>query len=111
LALATTLSALANMLLLLWFLRRKIGPFGGRGISLCGIKSLAASIPMTAAVYYACQWADWSLSGNKLTKLLVLGGAIGSGVLVYAAVASLLRSDEALEMISILRKRLGRKGA
>ena len=48
LALATTLSALANMLLLLWFLRRKIGPFGGRRILFCGIKSLAASIPMTA---------------------------------------------------------------
>jgi putative peptidoglycan lipid II flippase len=111
LALATTLSALANMLLLLWFLRRKIGPFGGRGIMLCGIKALAASLPMTVAVYYACQWTDWSLAGNKLTKLLVLGGAIGSGVFVYAVVARLLRSDEAMEMISVLRKKLGCNGA
>ena len=110
LALATTLSALVNMLLLLWFLRRKIGPFGGRGIIICGIKSLAASIPMIVAVYYACQWTDWSLSGHKLTKLLVLGGAIGSGILVYAAVVRLLRSNEALDMISILRKKLGRNG-
>jgi len=111
LALATTLSALANMLLLLWFLRRKIGPFGGRGIGLCGIKSLAASIPMAGAVFYACRLTDWSLSGHKPAKLLVLGGAVGSGIFVYAAVARLLRSDEALELISILRRKLGRNGS
>jgi hypothetical protein len=63
---------------------------------------------MTVAVYYACQWADWSLSGHKLTKLLVLGGAIGSGIFVYAVAARLLRSDEALEMFSVLRRKLGR---
>ncbi|MBC8017929.1 MAG: murein biosynthesis integral membrane protein MurJ [Verrucomicrobia bacterium] len=111
LALATTLSALVNMLLLLWFLRRKIGSFGGRRIISCGLKSLVASIPMTVAVYYACQWTDWSQSGHKLTKLLVLGGAIGSGIFVYAVVVRLLRSNEALEMISILRRKLGRNKA
>jgi putative peptidoglycan lipid II flippase len=111
LALATTLSALANMLLLLWLLRRKIGPFGGRGILSSGIKSLAASIPMVVVVYYACQWTDWSLAGHKLSKLCVLGGAIGSGVLVYAVLARVLRSNEALEMISILMRKLGRNGA
>ncbi len=111
LALATTLSALANMLLLLWFLRRKIGRFGGRGILTSGLKSLVASVPMAAVVYCACQYNDWSLTGHKLTKLLVLGGAIGAGVLVYAAAARLVRSDEALEMVAILRKKLGRTRA
>jgi len=110
LALATTLSALVNMLLLLWFLRRKIGPFGGRSIIICGIKSLAASIPMTATVYYACQWLDWSQSGHKPIKLLVLGGAIASGVLVYVALVRVLRSNEALEMFSLISKKLGRGG-
>jgi putative peptidoglycan lipid II flippase len=110
LALASTLSALANMLLLLWFLRRKIGPFGGRKIISCGVKALSASIPMAVVVFYACRWVDWSQSGHKMTKLLVLGGAIGSGALVYAAVVRLLRSDEALEMIAILRRKLGRSG-
>jgi putative peptidoglycan lipid II flippase len=110
LALATTLSALANMLLLLWLLRRKIGPFGGRQIVSCGAKALAASIPMAVVVFYACRWVDWSHSGHKFTKLFVLGGAIGCGVLVYAAVARLLRSEEALEMIAIIRKKLARSG-
>jgi putative peptidoglycan lipid II flippase len=108
LAMATTLSALANMLLLLGLLRRKIGSFGGRGILSSGIKSLFASIPMALVVFYACRLADWSLSGHKLTKLFVLSAAIGSGVVVYAVLVRLLRSNEALEIISILRRKLGR---
>jgi len=106
LALATTLSALVNMLLLLWLLRRKIGSFGGRGVILSGVKSLAASIPMTVVVYYACHWTDWSLSGHKLTKLFVLGGAVGAGVIVYAVVARLLRSSEALELSALFMRKL-----
>jgi putative peptidoglycan lipid II flippase len=109
LALATTLSALVNMLLLLWLLRRRIGPFGGRGVALSGLKALAASLPMGLLVYYACQWTDWSLSGHKLTKTLVLGGAVAAGVLVYAGLSRLLRSSEAIEMGTMLRRKMGRK--
>lgn len=108
LALATTLSALGNMLLLLWFLRRKIGAFGGRGIMQCGVKSLAASLPMAVTVWYLCRFADWSLAGHKATKGLVLGGAIVAGVAIYVVCVRLLRSEEALEALSLLKKKLGR---
>lgn len=111
LALATTLSALANMALLLWLLRRKLGPFGGRRIMRSGLKALLASLPMSMVVYYGCQWADWSLSGHKLTKALVLGGAVVSGVVVYAAVTRLLRSEETLELGAIIKRKLGRRAA
>ena len=109
LALATTLSALVNMLLLLWFLRRKIGSFGGRGIISSGVKSLLASLPMCLTVYYACLQIDWSQSGHKVIKFFVLGGAVAIGIVVYAVAARVLRSNEALEMVSILRRKLGRK--
>ena len=108
LALASTLSALFNMLLLIWFLRRKIGPFGGRLIIISGIKALVASLPMAVAVFYICRLADWSLYGHKLTKMLVLGSAITIGLLMYVGVARLLRSDEALEVFAIVRKKFGR---
>src|SRR6185369_14666624 len=52
LALASTLSACCNMLMLLWFLRRKIGPFGGRRILVSALKSVTAALPMAMAVYY-----------------------------------------------------------
>jgi putative peptidoglycan lipid II flippase len=97
------------MLLLLWFLRRKIGPFGGRGIVTSGVKALAASLPMGVVVYYVCRLTDWSLDGHKLSKLLVLGGAISAGLLVYAAAARIVRSDEAIELSGLIRNKLGRR--
>jgi putative peptidoglycan lipid II flippase len=110
LALATTLSALVNMLLLLWFLRSKIGSFGGRLIAVSGVKALCASLPMGIIVFYACRMTDWSCSGHKLDKALVLGTAVTVGICVYALFARLLRSQEALAMTSMIRRRFGRKG-
>jgi putative peptidoglycan lipid II flippase len=108
LALATSLAALGNMLLLLWYLRRKIGAFGGRGIMLCGLKSLAASLPMAAAVWYLCGFVEWSLPGHKLFKGGCLGGAIATGVVLYVVSARLLRSGEALEALKLIRRKVAR---
>ena len=108
LALATSLSACGNMLLLLWFLRRKIGPFGGKEIMASGIKSLSATIPMAVVVFYACNLADWSLAGHKPFKALVLGMAIASGIAVYALFARLFRSGEAMSATELIRKKLNR---
>jgi putative peptidoglycan lipid II flippase len=111
LALATTLSALANMLLLLWYLRRKIGSFGGMETFVCGIKALCASLPMGLIVFFACRMTDWSRSGHKMDKALVLGFAVLAGICVYALLARLLRSQEAVAMTSMIRKKLGRQEA
>ncbi len=109
LALATTLSAFCNMLMLLWLLRRKIGSFGGNNILLTALKSGMASIPMAAAVWYSCSLVDWSQAGHKILKGSVLGGSIISGCVLYLLMAKLLRSEEALEAVSLLRRKL-RKG-
>jgi putative peptidoglycan lipid II flippase len=106
LALATTLSALCNMLMLLWLLRRKIGSFGGNSIMLTALKSAAASVPMAAAVWYSCSFVDWSQAGHKVLKGSVLGGSIVCGSALYMVVVKLLRSEEALEAVSLLRRKL-----
>ena len=106
LALATTLSAFCNMLMLLWFLRRKIGSFGGSSIMVTALKSSAASIPMAAAVWYSCSFIDWSQAGHKLLKGSVLGGAIIFGIAIYMLTAKLMRSKEALDAVSLLRRKL-----
>ena len=106
LALATTLSAFCNMLMLLWFLRRKIGSFGGNSIMLTAVKSSAASIPMAAAVWYSCSFIDWSQAGHKMLKGSVLGGSIICGSALYILAVKLLRSEEALEAESLLRRKL-----
>jgi putative peptidoglycan lipid II flippase len=106
LALATTLSALCNMLMLLWLLRRKIGPFGGRSIVVTALKSVAASIPMAAAVWYSCSFIDWSQAGHKVQKGAVLGSSIVCGSLMYVLIVKLLRSEEVHEAESMLRRKL-----
>lgn len=108
LALATTLSACANMVMLLWFLRRKIGLLGGRRVVVSGLKALISAVPMALSVYYICLLCDWSLAGHKALKALTLGGAIGAGVAVYAVCARLVRSEEALEVLSMIKRKLGR---
>jgi putative peptidoglycan lipid II flippase len=109
LALATTISAFFNMLMLLWLMRRKIGSIGGMRITLTALKSIAASIPMAAVVWYGCSTIDWSQAGAKLLKGSVLGGSIFAGLFVYILSVKLLRSEEALDAVSLLRRKL-RKG-
>ncbi len=106
LALATTLSAFCNMLMLLWLLRRKIGSFGGNGVMLTALKSTLASIPMAAAVWYSCSYIDWSQAGHKILKGSVLGVSIFCGCVIYMVTVKLLRSEEALDAISLLRRKL-----
>lgn len=109
LALATTLSACCNMLLLLWFLRRKIGILGGRKIVVSAAKSLLAAIPMAVVVHYLCRLTDWSLKGHSFSKTLVLAGAVAAGIAVYGVCVHLLRSDEALDLMALVKSRLKRK--
>lgn len=108
LALATTLSAFCNMLMLLWLLRRKIGSFGGNSIMLTALKSSAASVPMAAAVWYSCSFVDWSQAGHKVLKGSVLGGSIVCGCALYMVAVKLLRSEEAQDAVSLLRRKLKR---
>jgi len=109
LALASTLSALCQMSMLLYFLRKKIGRFEGRGITLTGCKTLIASIPMYIMVSWVIRYADWSVSGHKLFKGAVLGGAIGSGIVIFLLGAHLLHIDEMRDAVRILRKKVNRK--
>jgi putative peptidoglycan lipid II flippase len=105
LALATTLSALFNMLLLLYFLRKKIGPFGGRKIVLAGLRILLATLPMSLVVYLGMQSLDWSQPGEKLLKGGVLAVTVGAGIFVFYLFAHLFRCEETARISEIIRRK------
>jgi putative peptidoglycan lipid II flippase len=109
LALASTLSAICQMSMLFYFLRKKIGRVGGRRIMVTAAKTVAASIPMAVAVYFFIRLADWSATGLKVTKGVVLGGAVGGGVLIFLFFAHLLRMEEMREAVKILQGRFARR--
>jgi putative peptidoglycan lipid II flippase len=106
LALASTLSAFCQLALLLWLLRRKIGPFGGRGIALAGGKALLASLPMAVVVYWVMGRVNWSLAGHKLYNGMVVGGAVAGGMLVYFLFAHLCRCEEAHEAVRLFQRKV-----
>jgi putative peptidoglycan lipid II flippase len=110
LALASSLSAFGNMLLLLYFLRRKIGRFGGRAICLAALKGCVASVPMGGAAFLLLRLIDWSRPGGKLLKGGVMGGTVLAGTAIFLAVGHLLGCEEARDVLAAVKRKIGRKG-
>ncbi len=108
LALASSLSALVNMLLLLWLLRKKVGSIGGRQMLATAYKALFASIPMGVASWWLSTLLDWSLPGQKLLKSAVLTGIVLTALLFYWLFSRLIKSEEAIEFSGMLSKKLRR---
>ncbi|PKN12659.1 MAG: murein biosynthesis integral membrane protein MurJ [Deltaproteobacteria bacterium HGW-Deltaproteobacteria-4] len=109
LALATTLAAAVNMILLLWFLRRRLGPFGGRAVLGTAGKAFLASLPMALFVGWVLTLTDWSLPGEKLSKGLILGSAVAGGILLFFVMSLLLRCPEAQHVATTLRRKILRQ--
>ncbi len=108
LALGTALSALLNAMVLLWFLRRRIGGLDEGRVVLALLKILAASGAMAAAVLTvsAALTRVWPAPGFAV-KVTALALTIGAGLLVLAISARLLRIAEFTEAVRRVRARLG----
>jgi putative peptidoglycan lipid II flippase len=106
LALASSLSALVNLLLLIWFLRRKVGPFGGRRVVVTAVKAFVAAVPMGVGVAWAMGRVDWSTVGGKLPKAAFLGVTVGLGVGCYLLAAHFLGCEEARDVVALLKRKV-----
>jgi putative peptidoglycan lipid II flippase len=100
LALASSLSAYINLLLLYWLLRRRLGPLGGRET----LQSLVRTAIASAAVWLWCiVIASRLVAGWEGAAWTV--GALVAGAAVYTAVAAALRAPELGELLGMLRRR------
>jgi putative peptidoglycan lipid II flippase len=108
LALGTALSALLNAVVLLWFLRRRIGGLDERRVVLALLKILVASGAMAAAVLLvsAALTRLWPAPG-LVVEVTTLGLTIATGLLVLALSARVLRIAEFTEAVRRVRGRLG----
>jgi putative peptidoglycan lipid II flippase len=106
LALAISLSGIVNMLLLLYFLKRKIGLIDGRRIITSLTKILLASTIMGmvvwSAFYFTSRFAGFGFWGSLLS--LVVGTSVGGGVFLLLAVV--LRMQELEFVFRIVRRRV-----
>ena len=111
LALALTLSAAFNCLVLLWALRRKIGHLGLMSVWRSVLRALLPLGGMAWVVFLLLGLGDWAAPQARLVKGAVLAAAICSGLLVYAGGCLLCRVPEAGRIMDLLGRKLRRKSA
>lgn len=99
LALANSVAATANMGLLIWGLRRRLGPLGLRGVMASVSRTALASAGMAAVIILAT-WMPW----GPPAKALPLTLDIGLGVGAYFAFAYLVGNPELSVVGEIWRK-------
>lgn len=105
LAIALTLSSAFNALLLLWLLRRKVGPFLREALFSPMVRSIPACLVMAVLVYFTLGIIDWHLQGNTLFKSAVLSAAVGIGIVSFVGVGLLCRVEQIHQGWNLLKKR------
>ncbi|AMV72016.1 membrane protein MviN [Desulfuromonas sp. DDH964] len=109
LALALTLAAAFNAVVLVWVLRRRIGHLGLREVGSSLLRSLPPLLLMAAVVYLLLGLGDWAAPGERLVKGAVLALAIGVGGLVYGGGCLLCRVPEVDRVMVFCREKIARR--
>ncbi len=109
LALATSLAAGLNFVLLVILLKKKLGRIGAQKIFHSFLKSLVASVVMGAVAYLICAGGPWHTSGATLEKIVLLLGAVLIGMVGYGGVSYFLGSEEMYSVMEIIRKKIKSK--
>jgi len=106
LALALSLTSVLHFLLLLMYLRRKIGRLGMRAALPSLTKICSASLIMGGICYGICSQINWLIPGNFYEKIGWLTGAIGTGTLVFFGLCYLMRCQELETLKDVFKKKM-----
>ncbi len=108
-ALATSSVALVNFIALTIFMRRRIGRLNGRDIMASFAKVAAASALMSAVAYGSYQVLAAAMGERVFWVRLVQAFVpIGLAGVTFVLAAKVLRINEIEQVISMLRRKLGR---
>lgn len=102
LALATSISAIFTTGLLFISLRKKIGAFGMKGITISFVKALGASLVMGLAAKLSFNGINAHASQN-----LALIAAIGVGAVVYGVMIYFMKIEEVDSLIGMVKGKIG----
>jgi putative peptidoglycan lipid II flippase len=109
LALATSLSSMVNLALLVFVLRKKLGVIRWRPIFINCVKTLVASGIMALVVVVICRNILPAGSSSDLFQLLV-GIAIGviAGALIFFILSWTMKIPEGNLILALIKRRFGR---
>jgi putative peptidoglycan lipid II flippase len=110
LALATSVTSIANLIQLAVWLRRRLGPLDGRRMVRTAVRVSAAATVAAGGnlVFLRAIGGGWE--GRLVTELLVVGTGFAFSIAVGALVMKLLRVEElgaVEEILRAVRRRLG----
>lgn len=105
LALALSLAAMLNLAMLLGFLRRKLGPLGGKQVLSSACKTALGSAIMALGVWMTAGMLPDVDPQTPVRSLIGLVVTIGIGVLVYAAASRWLHGEDFKNMVAFVRIR------
>jgi putative peptidoglycan lipid II flippase len=105
LAFATSLSSTLNLILLFWKLGPKLGMMDMRKNIRCLFKILLCSLPMGFGAYFICSLGSWTTTGNAVGKVLFLGVGILVGIGVYLLCSYLMKNEELLFLMKMVRRK------
>ncbi len=105
LALATSLSAMLNLLLLYRKLNHRLGGLDVKKDISSRLKSALSSLPMGLAAYLICSLGDWAGTGKMTGKALLLGSGIMAGLGVYFVVSFWMKSEELFFLMKMTKRR------
>ena len=109
LAFATSIASAVNVLTLGWLLKKRIGEFLDAAFWASVARVAAASAVMGAAVVLTTHALGWDVAAPFPHRLTVLTAGIAVGIAVFTASAFALRCPETATVLSILRRKLGRR--
>ena len=105
LALATSIAALFNVALLIYYLRKRLGLMGGRKILRSTIKMAFAALAMGIITYLGRE-SFYYISDPLLIRLFVLTACISFGMLVYALLSQFMRNEEWRFLLDLIKKKV-----
>ena len=106
LALATALSAILNMAVLLVFLARQLGDFGWEAILRSHARVVLASVPIVVTCLWIAGLGVWAQPEAWAAKTVMLIVGMGISVASYVTVHALLGSDELDFLWGLVRRKI-----
>ena len=106
LALANSIAAAVNFLMLFYFLRKKLGGIGTGRIITSFAKTGLSSLLMGIFGWMLAGGAVWSESGHIGEKACILTTLILGSLAIYLAASWLLRSEEMVYFVKKIREKL-----
>ena len=107
LALATSIASSIHFLLLLSLLGKKIGPLGNAELLRSLIRIAVSVAPLAFLCQYLLVKYPPLLPGGMVARVGLLVLEISAGAAAYLGTMLLLRSEEALFLFTLIRKRMG----